>query len=170
MVDFKKSMKIALGVTGISWGLSYVYQKFFPAGILDFSLKFSALPVQVQSDVGAQVASGIDPSIGGKILAALGNPSIGMATQLVTLYLAALVVVIAGTYLFDYIGFGKSETTKFAVSMSLGAGLVGLLLGTVSPKIGSVGLGLAMLVYFGIVATAYKFAGDYVGRDIFPTA
>ena len=74
-----------------------------------------------------------------------------------------------GSIISERINFGKTETAKFAIGMTLAAAVIGIVMGYMSPSIGAVGAMLAMLIYFGIVALVYIGARNIEGiKDFFP--
>ena len=165
MVDYKKTAMAAVGVTAISYGLGWVYNKYFADGIA--TLTFSAVDVNVAS----QVKAGIDTSLAGKLLGYLGGviPVGGTMNALLTLFVASFLVVMLASFIADKIAVGKTETTKFGVSMAVSAFVIGLVAGSVSPSIGSLGAGIAMLIYFGIVAFIYSALRNVDGlKDLVP--
>ena len=164
MADFKKIALASAGVAAISYGLGWIY-KFFPEGLVNLS--FSAVEVPVRE----QIKSGFDTTIAGKLLSYLGGsiPQGGVIAALIMLYVAAFVVVWLGSFISERINFGKTETVKFAVGMTLAAVILGIVVGTMSPTIGALGTMLAMLIYFGIVALVYVAARNIEGlKDFFP--
>ena len=164
MAEFKKIAIASVGVAGISYGLGWLY-KFFPEGIANLS--FSAVEIPVRE----QIKAGFNTSLAGKLLGYLGGviPPGGIIAALVTLFLAAFAVVWLGSFISEKITFGKTETVKFAVSMTLAAAVIGVALGYMSPAIGTLGTMLAMLIYFGIVSFVYVGARNIEGiKDFFP--
>lgn len=165
MADYKKIAIAAAGVTGISYALGWVYNKWFPEGLANLS--FSAVEIPVRE----QIKAGIDTSLSGKLLGYLGGviPQGGLVGALITLYVAAFLVVLLGSIISERINFGKTETAKFAVGMTLAAAVIGVVMGYMSPSIGAVGAMIAMLIYFGIVALVYVGARSIDGiKDFFP--
>lgn len=167
MVDFKKAAKAAVGVTGIAYGLGFLYNKFFAGGIA--TLTFSVAPVDV--NVKEAITQGIDTSLAGKVLSYLGGviPSGGTIAALLTLFVASFLVVALAQFIAGSINLGKSEAARFGMSMGISAAALGMIAGTMSPSIGSLGTGIAMLIYFGIIAFAYVQLRKVNGiRDFFP--
>jgi len=165
MVDYKKSAMAAVGVTVISYGLGWVYSKYFADGIA--TLTFSAVDVNIAS----QVKSGIDTSLAGKLLSYLGGviPVGGTMNALLTLFVASFLVVVLASFIADKITVGKTETTRFGVSMAIAAGVIGLIVGSISPSVGSLGTGIAMLIYFSIIALIYSALSNVDGlKDFVP--
>lgn len=167
MADIKKIAMAAVGVGLISWLLGWLYKTYFKEGIANIS--FSAVEIPVK----AQIQSGVDTTLAGKLLGYLGGviPQGGMVMALVTLYVAALIIVWLGSYISERINLGKSENMKFALSMTLAAVLVGIVVGYMSPSIGSTGTAIAMLIYFGIISVIYSVARNIQGvreLPIFP--
>ncbi len=151
MTDFKKIAMTALGVTGVSYGLGWLYNKFFAEGIA--TLTFSAINV----DVASQIKAGIDTSLGGKLLAYLKGviPAGGTMSALLTLFVAAFIIVWLGGLVRDKINYGKTDNAKFGFGMAIAAGLVGLVTGALSPSIGYLGAALALLIYYSVIALVY---------------
>lgn len=163
-MEIKKVLLAAAGVAGISYLLGWVY-KYFPEGIANLS--FSAVEVPVR----AQIKAGIDTSLAGKLLGYLGGviPQDGIISAIIGLYVAAFLIVWLGSFISERIDIGKTDTIRFAVGMTLAAGIIGVVMGYMSPSIGAVGTMLAMLIYFGIVSLAYASARNIEGlKDFFP--
>mgnify|MGYP001587807237 CR=1 FL=1 len=172
MVDYKKALYAATGITAIGYGLGWVWHTYFPNGLLNLSLKFSALPVNVAANVAGQISNGVDTSIAAKLINVLNGviPIGGQIASIATLFVASfLVVVLAGFFAGKVSMFGKSDTQKFGVGLALSAFVIGLLAGTTSLSLGSLGTGIAMLFYFGIIAVIYSIARTVdVIKDFFP--
>lgn len=172
-MEFRKIAWVSLGVAIISWLLSWIYSRFFPQGILNFGLSFSTLPVNVQANVGSQIVSGIDPTLAGRLLGTL-NGSLPMGIgAFATLFIAAFAVVWLGTWLNSMFGLGKSENMKFAISLTLGSTVVGLIVGAMSrTPVGqtlAIGTAVTLLIYYLIVVAIYNLARQTeMGRDVLP--
>lgn len=151
MVDFKKAAYAALGVTGISYGLGWAYNKFIADGIA--TITFSAVDVNVAN----QLKAGVDTTLAGKLLAYMQGviPQGGLWGALLMLFVASYIVVLIGAFIGERIAFGKSDAGRFGIGMGLAAGAAGLFVGSMSVSVGAVGTGLAMLIYFSIVALVY---------------
>ena len=172
MVDYKKALYAAVGITGIAYALGWAYNSWFPNGILNLSLKFSTLPVNVAANVAGQITSGVDTSIAGNLIRTLNGviPIGGQVAAIATLFVASFLVVVLAGFLVEKVSmFGKSETQKFGVGLAVSAFLIGMLAGTTSLALGSLGTGIAMLFYFGIIAVIYSYARTVDGiKDFFP--
>ena len=168
MADYNKLFKVSAAVGGTSWVLAWLYSKFAPGGIAKIS--FSVLPVDI--NVGNQIASGINTTLAGKVLGTLGGSIPASITTILTLLLAAAGVVFVGNFLdqqFGISGFvgAKTPNGKFAVKMGIGAALIGMIAGWMSPNIGTIGIVIAMVLYYLIVAIVYNLARKYLGADGF---
>lgn len=172
MVDYKKALYASVYITGIGYLLGLGYKAVFPNGLLNLSLKFSALPINVQANVGQQIGSGIDTTLGGKLLSYLGGiiPIGGTLQALLTLLVASFLIVVLAAWLAERVSyFGKSETQKFGVGLAVSAFVIGLGVGTTTLTLGALGTGIAMLFYFGIIAVIYSYARTVDGiKDFFP--
>jgi len=168
MVDVKKVLLASAGVTVIGSGLSWLYARFAPAGIANVS--FSILPVDI--NVKQQIVSGTDTTLGGKIVNLLQGyvPVGGWMEAALTIFLASLVIVLLASLISGWLTLGKSETSRFALSLAVSAGLVGAFLGKIAIGIGSLGLALAMILYYGIIATIYFLLREKtsVGKEYLP--
>lgn len=167
MVDWKKLLYASLGVTVISYLLSWLYtyaRAKIPAladGIA--TVTFSAVDV----NVGKQVLSGIDTSLAGRFLGAhLG--AFGGFQQWILLFVSAAAIITIGMYVNKLFDLGKSENSKFAFELTLGAAVLGVILGYASPTLGYFGTVLAMLIYFTIVAGIYSWARNLGAKNILP--
>ena len=162
MVDYKKAAMAALGVGGIAYGLGLAYAKSFPQGIAN--LTFSAVEVPVR----AQIQAGIDTTLAGKLLSYLGGviPQGGMWGALIYLFVASFLVVLGAMYIGDRLTVFKSGNVRFGAGMAVTAGVIGLLLGSMSPSIGSAGVATAMFIYYVFIATLYGLArqNDAIAR------
>lgn len=166
MVDLKKAAGAAVGVTAISYGLGWAYNKFIADGIA--TLTFSAVDVNVAS----QIKAGVDTTLAGKLLAYMQGviPSGGIWGALIMLYVASFLVVLIGGLIGERIALGKTDVARFGIGMGLAAGVIGLIVGSMSVSVGAVGTALAMLIYFGIVALVYVNLRRIDGvRDLLPS-
>ena len=146
-MDLKKSAWISVGVAGVSWGLSWIYSKWFAGGIAKIS--FAVLPVDI--NVGQQVASGVDTSLAGKLLGYLGGAIPSSFQAFAALFVASFLVVTLGMWLNEQAKLGKSPASKFAFSMAFGSLAVGAITGAFSPSIGWLVGAVTTLFYFVIV-------------------
>jgi len=170
--DFMKILRVALGVSVIGWLLTWIYSMlpFAKNGIATIS--FAAIDV----NVGQQIQQGIDTSFAGKYIGSLiGSVPVGLQT-LILLFVSALVIIGIGTWLNKQIGdFGKTPNTKFAVDMTIGAIVVGLIIGfmsgtsTLRPSLAALGTTLALLIYFLIVAGVYNLLRNFGMKEVLPT-
>ena len=172
MVDVKKVLMASAGVAVIGSGLSWLYAKIAPAGIanVSFSIFDKILPLDI--NVKQQIVSGTDTTIGGKIVNMLQGyvPIGGWAEAALTIFLASLVVVLLASFVSSWLTLGKSETSRFALSLAVSAGIVGAVLGKMAIGIGSLGLALAMILHYGIIATIYFLSREKtsVGKEYLP--
>ncbi len=173
MADIMKMLRVALGISIISWLLTWLYSsllKFMQGGIATIS--FSAINV----NVGERIKQGIGTSFAEKYIGSLlGSVPVGVQT-LILLFVSALIIVSVGTWLNRQIGdFGKTPNTKFAFDLSIGSIVVGLLVGfasgtaTLKPSLAALGTGLAVFIYFLIVAGAYNLLRNFGAKEILPT-
>lgn len=163
-MENKKIAIAAAGVAGISYLLGWIY-KYIPDGIANLS--FSAIEIPVRE----QIKAGINTSLAGKLLGYLGGiiPQGGTIVALVTLYVAALIIVWLGSFISEKVNLGKTETTKFAIGLTIAAGIIGIVMGYLSPSINSLGVAVAMLIYFGIISLVYVAARNIEGiKDWLP--
>lgn len=166
MVDIKKAAMAAVGVTGISYLLGLGYSKFFADGIATITL--SAVDV----NVAGQVKAGVDTTLAGKLVAYLGGiiPQDGIIGALIVLFVASFLVVLGGSWISERINVGKTDTSRFAIGMAVAAGIIGIGVGSMSVSIGAIGTGLAMLVYYGIIAVVYMWLSRVDGiKNFMPT-
>ena len=172
MADIMKMLRVALGVAAVSWLLTWFYStlKFAQEGIATIS--FAAVDV----NVGKQISAGIDTSFAGKYVGSLiGSVPVGLQT-FILLLVSAVIIVGVGTWINKQIGdFGKSENTKFAFDMAIGAIAIGLTVGFMAgttglkPNLAALGTALATLIYFLIVAGAYSLLRNFGLREVLPT-
>ena len=168
-MDINKTIKVSAAVAGTSWVLAWAYSKFAPGGIAKIS--FSVLPVDV--NVGQQIASGINTTFAGKVLGVLGGSIPASISTIVTLLLAAAGVIFVGNFLdkqFGLSGFvgAKTPNTKFAVTMAVGAAVIGWVAGIMSPNVGTIGVVVAMVLYYLRVAVVYNLVKDKLGASFLP--
>ena len=166
MVDIKKAAMAAVGVTGISYLLGLGYSKFFADGIATITL--SAVDV----NVAGQVKAGVDTTLAGKLVAYLGGiiHQDGIIGALIVLFVASFLVVLGGSWISERINVGKTDTSRFAIGMAVAAGIIGIGVGSMSVSIGAIGTGLAMLVYYGIIAVVYMWLSRVDGiKNFMPT-
>ena len=162
-MDWIKNLKVALGVAVISWLLTWVYS-FFKGGIANIT--FAAIDV----NVGKQIASGLDTSLAGKLIGSMiGAVPAGLQT-FILLFVSALAIVILGRWVNEQLGNqGKTPNTRFAFDLTIGAVLVGLVLGLISPSIGALGGVVALGIYFLIVAGVYSLLRNFGAQNFLPT-
>lgn len=171
MADFMKMLKVALGVTIVSFILTWIYSKFVPAKGL-VTISFAVVDV----NVGNQIRSGIDTTLAGKLLGSLiGSVPVGVQT-FVLIFVASLIVIGIGSWLNRQLGgpYGKTENTRFAFDLTFGTIAVGLLVGWMNKagnplSIGAVGTALALFIYFIIVAGVYALLRNWGMKDFLPT-
>lgn len=170
MADVMKLLRIALGVSIVSWLLTWVYAKFVPAKGL-VTISFAVVDV----NVGNQIKAGFDTTLAGKLLSSMiGAVPVGIQT-FVLLFVASLIVIAVGSWLNKQFGpFGKTENMRFAFDLTLGATLVGLIVGYLNQQgnplsIGWFGTGAAMLLYFAIVVAVYNGLRKLGLNEMLPT-
>lgn len=166
-MDWKKILYASLGVTAISWLLSWLYkyaQAKIPAianGIA--TVTFAAVDV----NVGQRVVSGVDTSVAGKFLGAhLG--AFGGFQQIILLFISAIAIIVVGMYVNKLFDLGKSENSKFAWELTLGAVAIGLVFGYLSPSLGYLGTAVAYGIYFLIVSGVYSLARNWGLKNALP--
>lgn len=166
-MDYKKMFWASTGISLIVYLLAMAYKKFFPGGIAN--LAFAVTPVDI--NVGKQISSGLDTSIGGKILGYLGGAIPAGWEPFLLIFVTVFAVMLVGNWLNGYIGLGKTPNSRFAFDLTLGAIGVGLVLGYMSPNIGAIGVAVAMGIYFLIVVMVYNLARKYIpsADKILPT-
>lgn len=151
MVDFKKALIASGWVTGIAYGLGFVYNKFFANGLA--TLQFAAVDINVKQ----QIVNGIDTTLAGKVLAYFAGiiPMGEQVAAIALMYVASLIIVYAGALVAEKFAIGKTDTVRFGVGMGIASALVGLLVGGMSVSIGAMGGFIAMVMYFVIISLAY---------------
>lgn len=172
-MDWKKIAWSALGVAVISYLLSWLYNLAkvkIPAlanGIA--TITFAAVDV----NVGQQILAGVDTSVAGKFLGAhLG--AFGGFQQWALLYISAIAIIVIGMWVNKLTDLGKTENTRFAFELTLGAIILGLGFGSISPSISvskagaAIGTALAMLAYFAIVALVYAQIRNLGAKNVLP--
>lgn len=166
-MDWKKIAWSALGVAVISYLLSWLYNLAkvkIPAlanGIA--TITFAAVDV----NVGQQIQSGVDTSVAGKFLGAhLG--AFGGFQQLALLYISAIAIIVIGMWANKLTDLGKTENTRFAFELTLGAATIGLIFGYLSPSVKVIGTVVAYLIYFAIVAFVYAQVRNLGAKNVLP--
>ena len=172
MADYEKLLRAAGGVTFLSAGIGWGYHKFFPTGIGAANITFSALaPIDI--NVRQQIASGVDPTLAGKLISYLSGiiPLSGQLQYWVTLYIAAFIVVALGAWASTYFTVGKTPVTKFGFGMAAASFGIGLVLGSISPSIGALGTAGALAGFYVVIAAAYVWISnnfDAAKSSVFP--
>ena len=172
MADYEKWLRAAGGVTLLSAGIGWAYNKFFPTGIGVANITFSALePIDI--NVRQQIASGVDPTLAGKLISYLSGivPITGSVQYWVTLYVAAFFVVALGAWMATYFTVGKTPVTRFGFGMASAAFVIGLGLGSISPSIGALGTAGALFGFYVVIAAAYVWISnniDAAKSSVFP--
>lgn len=167
MADTKKMLTIAGGVAGISYGLSLLYNRFFPSGIAKGVVSFSAL--EVNANVGQNLAQGIDTSLAGTIFKYLGisqGVTGGILGQLITIFLMSVFLVYVGNWFSSTFKVGKTPNMRFVIGLTVTSLALGAVVGSISIGLGALGGLVALGIYFLIVAGVYNLARTYLIKQL----
>lgn len=167
MADNKKMLMIAGGVAGISYGLSFLYNRFFPSGIIKGVASFSAL--EINANVGQKLSQGIDTSVAGVVFTKLGisqGVTGSIWGQLVTIFLVALALVFVGNWVSSTFKVGKTPNMRFVFGLTITSLALGAVLGSISLGLGALGGLFAFGIYFLIVAGVYNLVRTYLIKQL----
>lgn len=166
-MEWKKILSAAMGVALISLLLSWLYSMLklkIPAlanGIA--TITFAAVDV----NVGNRIQSGVDTSVAGKFLGAhLG--AFGGFQQILLIFISAFAIILIGMWINKFFDLGKTDNTRFAWELTLGAAAIGILFGYLSPNVSIIGTVVAYGIYFLIVSFVYAQVRNLGAKNVLP--
>lgn len=148
MNSIKGAAKLGFWVAAITVALSWLIN-MLKIPELAVNLTFASVDINVRE----QLVSGIDTSVGTKLLEFINGLSSVTVPAIVGVLLASFVIVLVGGIIYNIFHKGAgSDTKRLVLTMLYGTVIIGLIVsGTTSLNLGFVGTTIALGIYYAIV-------------------